>query len=102
MTLQSFESLRVWHESRSLTARIYAVAREGAFARDFGLRDQLCRAAVSIMSNIAEGYERENRKALPLSSAAHSCCACPERSFRADVRNLGVWAVARAAVPEKF
>ena len=62
MRAQSFESLRVWHLARRLTVQIYSVARKDTFARDFGLRDQICRAAVSVMSNVAEGYERENRK----------------------------------------
>lgn len=54
----TFESLRVWHDARRLSVAIYAAARAGQFARDFGLRDQICRAAISIMSNIAEGFER--------------------------------------------
>ena len=58
MTYSSFESLRVWHDARRLTARIYAITRSGEFAHDFGLRDQLRRATVSVMSNLAEGYER--------------------------------------------
>lgn len=62
MSSRSFESLRVWHLARQLTVRIYSVAGSDPFARDFGLRDQIRRASVSIMSNIAEGYERANRK----------------------------------------
>jgi four helix bundle protein len=53
-----FESLRVWHDARRLTYRIYAVSRAAAFGRDIALRDQICRAAISVMSNIAEGCER--------------------------------------------
>ena len=58
----AFESLRVWHDARRLTARIYECSRTGTFSQDFGLRDQIRRAAVSVMSNIAEGYERGGRK----------------------------------------
>ncbi len=54
----TFESLRVWHDARQLTARIYTVTRVGRLANDFGLSDQLRRSAVSVMSNIAEGHER--------------------------------------------
>jgi four helix bundle protein len=54
----SFESLRVWHEARRLAKRIYQVTNEQGFSRDFGLRDQIRRAAVSTMANIAEGFER--------------------------------------------
>lgn len=52
-----FEDIQAWQTARVLTRRIYAVSREGEFARDYGLRDQMQRAAVSIMSNIAEGFE---------------------------------------------
>ena len=57
-----FESLRIWHEARRLTTRIYEVTRRAEFAADFGLRDQIRRAMVSVMSNIAEGYERGSQK----------------------------------------
>ena len=57
-TARSFEELAIWKLSRDLVKEIYLVTRSGAFARDFGLRDQLRRAAVSIVSNIAEGFER--------------------------------------------
>ena len=61
-TLRSFEELDAWQSARALTKRVYEVSREGPFARDFGLRDQICRASVSIMSNIAEGFERGGNK----------------------------------------
>ena len=57
----SFEQLEVWQKSRSLAGAIYKVSSQGSFARDFGLRDQLRRAAVSVMSNIAEGFGRFTR-----------------------------------------
>jgi four helix bundle protein len=53
-----FENLIAWQKARSLTRTIYRVTRQGAFARDFGLSGQIQRASVSIMSNIAEGFER--------------------------------------------
>jgi four helix bundle protein len=53
-----FEDLVAWQKARLLTKRIYDLTAKGAFARDFGLRDQIRRAAVSVMSNIAEGFER--------------------------------------------
>ncbi len=56
-TYERFEDLEVWQSSRRLARCIYEVSNQGAFARDFGLRDQMCRAAVSVMSNIAEGFE---------------------------------------------
>ena len=53
-----FEDLVVYQKSRELANGIYALARQGAFAKDYGLADQVRRAAVSVMSNIAEGFER--------------------------------------------
>ena len=58
MPATSFEDLHVWKRSKELCVQIYKVSRRGAFARDFGLRDQIQRASVSVMSNIAEGFER--------------------------------------------
>jgi four helix bundle protein len=54
---ERFEDLEVWQRSRELANLIYDVSEVGSFARDFGLRDQMRRAAVSVMSNIAEGFE---------------------------------------------
>jgi len=54
-----FEDLAVWQEGCDLAVQIYELSREGKLARDYGLRDQMTRSAVSIPSNIAEGKERE-------------------------------------------
>jgi len=56
-----FEELIAWQKARALTRDIYKVTKGGAFAKDFGLAGQIQRAAVSIMSNIAEGFERGGR-----------------------------------------
>src|SRR5256885_14651427 len=56
--IERFEDIVAWQKARVLTKNIYAAARAGQFVRDFGLKDQIQRAAVSIMSNIAEGFER--------------------------------------------
>ena len=58
MTVHRFEELRVYQQARALTNDVYRLTRSSAFARDFGLVDQIRRAAVSVMSNIAEGFER--------------------------------------------
>ncbi|MBP7944763.1 MAG: four helix bundle protein [Verrucomicrobia bacterium] len=55
---RSFEELHIYQRARDLTNGVYALTRAGAFSRDFGLADQIRRAAVSVMSNIAEGFER--------------------------------------------
>ncbi len=56
-TIHRFEEIDAWQTARQLTKSVYALAASGSFTRDFGLRDQMRRAAVSIMSNIAEGFE---------------------------------------------
>ena len=55
---KSFEDLHVWQRARELTNCVYQLTRQDGFARDGGLSDQIRRAAVSVMSNIAEGFER--------------------------------------------
>ena len=60
--LEKFEDIETWQKARELAREIYAISNEGPFVRDFGLRDQIRRAAVSVMSNIAEGFERGSNK----------------------------------------
>lgn len=57
-TFKKFEEIDSWKMARELTKRVYEVSGQGSFAKDFGLKDQLRRASVSVMSNIAEGYDR--------------------------------------------
>ena len=58
MTVRYFEELEIWKEARRLTGEIYRLTKTSKFARDFNLTGQIRRAAISIMSNIAEGFER--------------------------------------------
>jgi four helix bundle protein len=60
--IASFEDLRVWRKGIGLTKEVYAETGGPPFNKDFGLRDQLRRAAVSIPANIAEGFERASKK----------------------------------------
>ena len=60
-TVDNFEELDVWKLARALTGKVYRLSRLGLFAKDYGFRDQICRAAVSIVSNIAEGFERRSK-----------------------------------------
>ena len=72
---RNFEDLEVWKSARELTNRIYKASGNGAFSKDYGLRDQIRRASVSIMSNIAEGYERGgNQELIQFLSIAKGSC----------------------------
>jgi len=74
--IRRFEEIDAWQRARELTRAIYEVTRSGTFARDFGLRDQIRRAAVSVMSNIAEGFGRGgNREFLQFLSVARGSVA---------------------------
>ncbi len=57
-TFKKFEDILAWQKARMVTKKVYQVSNAGEFARDFGLRDQMRRAAISIMANIAEGHGR--------------------------------------------
>src|SRR5687768_4327436 len=58
MRIARSEQLAVWKKAKDLAVNVYRTTGEGRFARDYSLRDQVRRAAVSVMSNIAEGFER--------------------------------------------
>lgn len=60
--IEKFEDIRAWQIARELVKKIYSLTRKGEFSRDYGLRDQIRKAAVSSMSNVAEGFERYTRK----------------------------------------
>ena len=58
--ITKFEDLLAWQESRSLVKSVYRLTSDGALAKDFGMRDQIQRASVSVMTNIAEGFDCES------------------------------------------
>ncbi|HNC89527.1 MAG TPA: four helix bundle protein [Anaerolineales bacterium] len=62
-TIRRFEEVEAWQTARELTRLVYSITEEGKFAKDFGLKDQIRRACVSIMSNIAEGFESKTQPA---------------------------------------
>jgi four helix bundle protein len=80
-TVHRFEDLVAWQKARQMTRHVYQATRNTNFARDFGLSSQIQRAAVSTMSNIAEGFDRGRRREFHqfLSTAKASC---------AEVRSL--------------
>ena len=60
--IKRFEDIKSWQKGRELCALVYTVTGKAAFSRDFGLRDQMRRASVSAMSNIAEGFESQSNR----------------------------------------
>ena len=62
MTINRFEDLEAWQRARELAQLVYELTKHGNFSRDFGLRDQMRRAGVSIMANIAEGFSRRSNR----------------------------------------
>ena len=64
MVFRKFEDMEVWKDGRELVASVYGQASSGKLAKDFGLKEQMQRAAVSICSNVAEGFARRGNKEL--------------------------------------
>ena len=62
MKIQKFEDMQVWQDARTLVNLVYKSCSSKSFKHDYGFKDQIQRAAVSIMSNIAEGYERDSNR----------------------------------------
>ena len=62
MQVKSFEDLQVWQDARIFVSSIYELTLHENFKKDYGLKDQIQRAAVSIMNNISEGFERDNNR----------------------------------------
>lgn len=59
--ISRFEDIEAWQEARKLVKMIYGLTNTGPFSKDFGLRDQIQRAAVSAMTNIAEGFDCDSK-----------------------------------------
>ncbi len=74
--IKRFEDILAWQKARSLTNSIYKETSIGAFAKDYSLRDQIRRASVSVMLNIAEGFGRKtDREFKQFLLQAHGSCA---------------------------
>jgi four helix bundle protein len=73
--IEKFEDIIAWQKARLLTREVYQCTRVGAFAKDYGLKDQIQRASVSTMANVAEGFERGGDKEFTqfLSNSKGSC-----------------------------
>ena len=73
--IKQFENIEIWQKARELIRMIYTISSKGNFEKDFGLKDQIRRASVSVLSNISEGFERGSNKEFIyfLSIAKGSC-----------------------------
>jgi len=73
--IEKFEDIIAWQKAREMTREVYGCSKVGAFAKDFGLKDQIQRASVSSMANIAEGFDRGGDKEFIqfLSNSKGSC-----------------------------
>jgi len=60
--VERFEDLKVWQAARDAVTAVYQLSSTGSFSRDYALRDQIRRAAVSVPSNVAEGFSRHSNK----------------------------------------
>lgn len=88
MAFKTFEEINAWQNARVLVRDVYAVTRSGDFCKDYGLKDQIQRAAVSICSNIAEGFERRgNREFIQFLWIAKGSAAevCPQLHNARDI-----------------
>src|SRR2546430_117929 len=74
-TITRFEDIEAWQLGRELKRLIYGCSKEGGFAKDFALKDQIRRAAISVTANIAEGFERDGNREFNqfLSTSKASC-----------------------------
>ena len=73
---ERFEDILAWKKARELVGEIYEITGDGKFTKDYGLRDQISRASVSIMPNIAEGFARRtNREFSQFLFVAHGSAA---------------------------
>jgi four helix bundle protein len=88
-TIRQFEDIEAWQKARLLVKFVYDLSRAGEFSRDYVLRGQIRRAAVSVMSNIAEGFERSgNKEFLRFLAMAKGSCG-EVRSQLYVARDLG-------------
>lgn len=62
MKIERFEDIQAWQKARELVKSVYRITSRGGFAKDYSLKDQIRRASVSIISNIAEGFARQTNK----------------------------------------
>lgn len=81
-TFKKFEDIKAWQKSRLATAEIYKITNNENFSKDYGLKDQIRRSAVSVMANIAEGFgRRSNKEFANFLNIAHASAAETQSHF---------------------
>jgi len=90
MTFRRFEEIRAWQTARKLRKAVYAASAGRKFGRDFGLKDQIRRAAVSITANIAEGFAKQSDKEFAkfLDSAKGSAAEVQDHLYAASMKAM--------------
>lgn len=89
--VERFEDLRCWQEARYLVKIVYEMTAKGEVSRDFGFKDQIRRAALSVMSNIAEGFGRMSRRESIRFYEISSASANEVSSISYAAKDLGYW-----------
>jgi len=93
VSIKKFEEIIAWQKARELNAKIYFITNNAAISKDYGLRDQMRRSSISVMSNIAEGFERKGDKEFLrfLSISKSSCAELKSQLYAAyDVKLISV------------
>jgi len=88
-TIRKFEDLIAWQKSRELANLVYKYTNVGRFSSDFSLKNQMCKASISIMSNVAEGFEKYSAKDFQNYLAIARGSAAEVRSQAYLARDLG-------------
>ena len=86
---KQLEDMEVWQAAKQVVTEVYRLTRDGALAKDYGFKDQLQRAAVSIMANVADGYERGGNRELIQSLYIAKGSAAQTRSLVHAAKDLG-------------
>ncbi len=76
MKIERFEDIHAWQKARELVSTIYDISADGEFGREFALRNQIRNASISIMANIAEGFDRgTNKEFIQFLTIARASCS---------------------------
>jgi four helix bundle protein len=89
--IERFEDLKCWQEARELVKTVYMATGEDPFAKDFSMKDQIRRASISVMNNIAEGFGRFSDKEFIRFLEMSSASACEVKSICYVAMDVNYW-----------